>query len=90
MADGDAPFAANRHLSPAVAEDGVPHLRQLLADLLRLVVLASLSPAPYSWLCLLAGMSKLSYRLLAVACALRIPKLLTYYALVRLGWLGAS
>lgn len=50
----------------------------------RAVFVAAALPIPYSFLCYAAGLSRLARRDLAVLLALRVPKLLVYYAVVKL------
>jgi membrane protein YqaA with SNARE-associated domain len=52
-------------------------------------VLASLLPIAYSLLCYVAGANRLSWRVFLVLSACRIPRLLLFYSLIRLGWLAA-
>lgn len=50
------------------------------------MVLGSLMPVPYSFLCYLSGLNRLPYRLFALLCLLRIPKIVAYFYLIRAGW----
>jgi membrane protein YqaA with SNARE-associated domain len=50
------------------------------------VVIAALSPIPFSITCWLAGIYKMPYRSFFFATFARIPRLLGYYALFVLGW----
>ncbi|NUP10982.1 MAG: hypothetical protein HOW73_33465 [Polyangiaceae bacterium] len=50
------------------------------------MVLGSLLPVPYSFLCYLSGLNRLPYPLFAILCVLRIPKIVAYFYLIRLGW----
>jgi membrane protein YqaA with SNARE-associated domain len=52
----------------------------------RAALLASVLPIAYSVLCYLAGIYGLPRRVFGVLWLCRIPKLLAYYYLVRLGW----
>jgi membrane protein YqaA with SNARE-associated domain len=52
----------------------------------RAAILASLLPVAYSVLCYLAGMYRLPRRVFAVLCLCRIPKLVLFFYLVKLGW----
>ena len=52
------------------------------------VTIASLLPVPYSLLCYSCGLFRFRYRVFALACALRIPKLVLYYAIIRAGWMA--
>jgi hypothetical protein len=54
------------------------------------LVLASASPLPYPLLCYVAGAYGLRYRLFVFFSALRVPRLIAFYFLIRAGWsLGA-
>jgi membrane protein YqaA with SNARE-associated domain len=50
------------------------------------LVIGSLTPVPYSFLCYLSGLNRLPYKKFLVLCALRVPKVALYYGLVVLGW----
>ena len=52
-------------------------------------VLASLLPIAYSLLCYVAGANRLPWRVYFVLSACRIPRLIFFYCLIRLGWLAA-
>lgn len=52
----------------------------------RATVIASILPVPYSLLCYLAGQQRMPPRLFLLFLVLRIPRLVAYYYLVRLGW----
>jgi membrane protein YqaA with SNARE-associated domain len=52
------------------------------------LVVVSFLPITYAGLCYLAGLSHLSKRGFAVITLIRVPRLLAYYYLVRLGWMG--
>jgi uncharacterized membrane protein YdjX (TVP38/TMEM64 family) len=52
----------------------------------RAIVIGSLLPVPYAHLCYLMGLNRMPYRSFALLCALRIPKLVLYYSIVRFGW----
>jgi len=52
----------------------------------RSAVIASLTPVAFSVQCYVSGLYRLPLRPFAVIIALRIPKLLLYYYLVKLGW----
>jgi membrane protein YqaA with SNARE-associated domain len=52
----------------------------------RVVLLASLTPIAFSVLCYTAGLCRLPKRAFALIALLRLPKLVAYYYLVRLGW----
>lgn len=51
----------------------------------RLIALG-LSPIAFSWLVYFCGINRYRWRSVALLSALRIPKLLVYYWLVRAGW----
>jgi membrane protein YqaA with SNARE-associated domain len=50
------------------------------------VVLATFGPIPFSTLCNTAGFYRMPYRLFAWLVVLRVPRLLVFYLLIRLGW----
>lgn len=50
------------------------------------VAVGAVLPVPFSLLCYLAGLYRVPYRLYAVLVLLRVPRLLVFYALIRLGW----
>lgn len=50
------------------------------------LVIGSLTPVPYSFLCYLSGLNHVPYRFFAILCVLRIPKIVVYYYLIRVGW----
>jgi uncharacterized membrane protein YdjX (TVP38/TMEM64 family) len=52
----------------------------------RAIVIGSLLPVPYAHLCYLMGLNHMPYRKFALLCVLRVPKLVLYYLVVRLGW----
>jgi membrane protein YqaA with SNARE-associated domain len=52
----------------------------------RVILLASLTPVAFSMLCYTAGVCRLPARAFALIALLRLPKLVAYYYLVRLGW----
>jgi membrane protein YqaA with SNARE-associated domain len=54
----------------------------------RSAVIASMLPIAYSVLCYLAGMHGLPPRVFAVLSLCRIPRLMLFFYLVRLGWSG--
>jgi uncharacterized membrane protein YdjX (TVP38/TMEM64 family) len=69
----------------------VQKVQKPLATLLELhgtraIVVGSLLPIPYAHLCYLMGLNKMRYGSFALLCALRIPKLVLYYSIVRFGW----
>lgn len=52
------------------------------------ILLASLFPFPFSIVCYACGLFRFPYRLFALLCALRVPKLLVFYAIIRAGWMS--
>ena len=52
----------------------------------RAALVGSLLPIPYSMLCYLAGLNRLPRRFLAILALCRVPKLVGFYYLIRLGW----
>jgi membrane protein YqaA with SNARE-associated domain len=50
------------------------------------VVVAGISPLPYSGLCYSAGFYRLDPRLFALFLILRVPRLAIFYAAIRAGW----
>lgn len=50
------------------------------------LVIGSLTPVPYSFLCYLSGLNHVPYRLFLILCLFRIPKIAAYYYLITLGW----
>ncbi|HET9959574.1 MAG TPA: VTT domain-containing protein [Polyangiaceae bacterium] len=50
------------------------------------IVVVSLLPITYAALCYLCGLTRVSKRQFALVTALRVPRLLAYYYLVKLGW----
>lgn len=54
------------------------------------VVLAALTPLPYSWVSLAAGTMKMRYALFFQGCLFRIPRFIVFYYLIRLGWVGGG
>ena len=51
-------------------------------------LLASLSPVPYSVLCLLSGAHRLGWRFFALLCVCRLPRLVFFYWIVRTSFHG--
>ncbi len=49
-------------------------------------VYSSLLPLPYSLLCYLSGLSRAPRGFFALVCVCRVPKLVGFYWLIRLGW----
>ncbi|ALO26696.1 YqaA family protein [Leptospira borgpetersenii] len=54
------------------------------------VVLAALTPLPYSWVSLAAGAMKMRYALFFQGCLFRIPRFIVFYYLIRFGWVGGG
>jgi membrane protein YqaA with SNARE-associated domain len=52
-------------------------------------VIASLLPIAYSLLCYVAGANRLPWRIYFVLSVCRIPRLILFYYLIRIGWLAA-
>lgn len=52
----------------------------------RTALIGSLLPIPYSVLCYLAGLNRLPRRFVAILALCRVPKLVGFYYLIRLGW----
>lgn len=52
----------------------------------RAVIIAALTPLPYSIICWLAGIYRMPYRPFALATLVRVPRVFLYYALLTLGW----
>lgn len=52
------------------------------------LVVASILPITYAALCYLCGLTHLSKRGFLVITLIRVPRLIAYYYLVRLGWLA--
>ncbi|MEW5849087.1 MAG: VTT domain-containing protein [Myxococcota bacterium] len=50
------------------------------------VAIGSVTPFPYSTLCNAAGLCGMPYRLFAVLSLFRVPRILMFYLLIRLGW----
>ena len=58
------------------------------ANAYRGAVLISITPVAFSVVCYVSGLYRLGARPFLLVLALRIPKLLLYYQLVKLGWSG--
>lgn len=54
------------------------------------VVLAALTPLPYSWISLAAGTMKMRYLLFFQGCLFRIPRFIVFYYLIQFGWVGGG
>ncbi|PKA14914.1 YqaA family protein [Leptospira haakeii] len=52
------------------------------------VVLAALTPLPYSWTSVAAGVMKMRIDLFFAAALFRIPRFILYYYLIKGGWIG--
>ncbi|TGL64491.1 YqaA family protein [Leptospira sarikeiensis] len=52
------------------------------------VVLAALTPLPYSWTSVAAGAMKMRFGLFFAAALFRIPRFIIYYYLIKGGWIG--
>ena len=52
--------------------------------------MGSISPVPFSLLCNLSGLYRVPFRIFLVLSLFRIPRLLVFYALIRLGWSHAN
>jgi uncharacterized membrane protein YdjX (TVP38/TMEM64 family) len=50
------------------------------------LIVLSLTPVAFSWLVYMCGLSRYSWRSVALLSVLRLPKLVIYYWLVRVGW----
>ncbi len=50
------------------------------------IAIGAVSPIPFSWLCYFAGIYRMPYSYYALFVLLRVPRLLFFYALIRLGW----
>jgi membrane protein YqaA with SNARE-associated domain len=50
------------------------------------IAVGSLTPIPFSVLCYLAGLYRMPPRLFTAMLLFRVPRLLVFYALIRLGW----
>jgi membrane protein YqaA with SNARE-associated domain len=54
------------------------------------VAVGSVSPVPFSLLCNLSGLYRVPFRIFLVLSLFRIPRLLIFYTLIRLGWAHAG
>ena len=54
------------------------------------VILAALTPIPFSIVCVLAGMMGMAWRLFLPATLFRIPRIAGYYLLIHIGWTAAT
>jgi membrane protein YqaA with SNARE-associated domain len=76
-----AELAFVRRLTQRGPLPGMFRRHQLLA-----VTLGSVLPLPYSFVCYTCGVLKTPYRLFLIVVALRVPKLVLFYAVIRAGW----
>jgi len=54
------------------------------------VAIGSLTPIPYSFLCYIAGAYRMRPRIFLALALFRIPKIVVYFYLVRLGWMSSG
>jgi membrane protein YqaA with SNARE-associated domain len=54
------------------------------------VAVGSLTPIPYSMLCYVAGAHRMPMRIFVVLTLFRLPKLVLYFYLVKLGWASGA
>lgn len=54
------------------------------------IILAALTPIPFSIVCVLAGMMGMAWRLFLPATLFRIPRIAGYYFLIHIGWTAAT
>jgi membrane protein YqaA with SNARE-associated domain len=54
------------------------------------VAIGSLTPIPYSFLCYVAGGYRMPLRIFAVLSLFRLPKIVLYFYLVKLGWTSGT
>lgn len=76
-----AEVAIVRRLTSRGPLPGMFRRHQILA-----VTLGGVLPLPYSLLCYTCGVLKTPYRLFLIVIALRVPKLVLFYAIIRAGW----
>jgi membrane protein YqaA with SNARE-associated domain len=50
------------------------------------IAVGSLTPIPFSYLCYLSGLYRIPQRYLMAMLLFRVPRLILFYALIRLGW----
>ncbi|WP_437574647.1 YqaA family protein [Sorangium sp. So ce887] len=50
------------------------------------IAVGSLSPIPFSMLCYMSGLYRIPPRYFLTMVLFRVPRLLVFYALIRLGW----
>ncbi|HEU4406584.1 MAG TPA: VTT domain-containing protein [Polyangiaceae bacterium] len=54
------------------------------------VAVGSISPVPFSLLCNLSGLYKVPFRLFLVLSLFRVPRVMLFYVLIRVGWASAG
>lgn len=92
VAGGFTAYWLARHFSnKAFVRRWFVHDAEAMTELLaryggRAVLVGSVSPIPFSTLCVVAGLYKVSHRLLFVLLVLRIPRLVFFYFIIRAGW----
>lgn len=82
---GDTPFAT-RLVAP-FRERGESFIDRLGVTA---VVIAALTPIPFSIVCILAGMMRMQFARFAPATLFRIPRIAGYFFLIDLGWTAAT
>ncbi len=50
------------------------------------IILAAVTPLPYSWMCILVGTLKMPFSKFLTASLARIPRFAVYFYLIKLGW----
>lgn len=50
------------------------------------IILAAITPLPYSWMCILVGTLKMSFSRFLIASLARVPRFAVYFYLIKLGW----
>lgn len=53
------------------------------------IAVASITPIPFSTLCVVSGMYRIPWRLFALLVTLRVPRLIVFYLLIKAGWAAA-
>ena len=82
-----APHLARFHIVAEGVRRSEAKLRALCGDgWVRGVLVVSLSPVAFSWVCYAAGLYKIPRAAFALLCVLRIPKLMLYQALIWYTW----
>ena len=51
------------------------------------VVMAAITPLPYSWMSILVGTLRMPYQRFLLASFTRVPRFAVYFYLIKLGWL---